>query len=333
VKGFSCLLALVVLAVACSDEGPTAPTSTRVLNQASSGLAQAGTVLSIRSGETGLPVIDADVFVGGRRQRVDGSGQVVLEETFAQGSPIDVFERAYLDRQTALRSHGGTALELWPRTSPTGLNEDYTGEVVYSSAVTGERRAMMRVLPEASEVYLVPSDPIGGDPEAMRTVIVAAASISAITGGALEFVVAEGPAPAGGVVIDLVLDPEDTAANDAVALSRRRLQGWSIVGGTVVYESIEVVRSSTTTHELGHMFGLGHSSGPNDVMNTERNRTRVDHFSAREALVMNLMLKRPPGNELPDNDRALSGRALGVGGSGWISVIACRDGGAPPRGE
>ena len=311
-------LALATIAVACSDDGPTGPTSTVTLNQVNP-VAPAGTVLSIRSGETGLPVAEAEIVVAGQSHLVDDEGQVVLKGSFASGSPIDVLGQAFLDRRTVLRAASETTFELWPRSSPTGLTEDFTFEVVYTSAVSGEPRSMMRIFPEVREVYVVPNERIGRDPRAMRVVATAAASIGEITGGAIEFIVAEGSTPAGAVVIDLIIDPEDTAANDAVALARRRMRGRSIVGGTVIYESIETARSSTTLHELGH------SSGSRDVMNTRRNRSQVDRFSTREALVMSLMLKRPSGNEMPDSDRGVSGQSLETGGSAWASVVACRD--------
>ena len=76
-----------------------------------------------------------------------------------------------------LSTASGTTFELWPRSSPTGLTEDFTFEVVYTSAVSGEPRSMMRILPEVRDVYVVPSERIGRDPIAMRVVATAAASI------------------------------------------------------------------------------------------------------------------------------------------------------------
>ena len=87
----------------------------------------------------------------------------------------------------------------------------------------------------------------------------------------------------------------------------------------VVYRDIEVVRSNTTLHELGHTFGLNHSPDRAEIMGVRR-LGAPEQFSPRERLAMTLMLKRPPGNLFPDNDRqAPALRALGE-----TSRIVCR---------
>jgi hypothetical protein len=70
-----------------------------------------------------------------------------------------------------------------------------------------------------------------------------------------------------------------------------------------------------SVHELGHTFGLRHSSTATDVMRAFGRRTQ--RLSERERLVMALMLQRPAGNRFPDNDRLA--RASGAG----EEAIAC----------
>ena len=59
-------------------------------------------------------------------------------------------------------------------------------------------------------------------------------------------------------------------------------------------------------------------------MNTFRRRGTVESFSIREALAMRLLLQRPPRNEFPDNDRAVTDARTLSAGPYWEDVIRCR---------
>jgi hypothetical protein len=77
-----------------------------------------------------------------------------------------------------------------------------------------------------------------------------------------------------------------------------------ISGGRLVYCTVEAARSSRLVlHELGHTFGLYHSSSQADVMYCSSGRP-LD-LSPRERLVMSLMQERRSGNMWPDSDRHL----------------------------
>ena len=101
---------------------------------------------------------------------------------------------------------------------------------------------------------------------------------------------------------------------------RKTDDDWNIIGGTIIYDSIETVRTSTTDHELGHMIGLGHSASIADVMYPFERRN-VETFAPRERLGIRLIMQRPAANREPDNDRDVaSAQTLSTA---WSDVIDC----------
>lgn len=97
----------------------------------------AGTVLAFRSGETDQPTVGAGVVVSGRSFTTNSLGQITVDARVDLSAPLDVMAAGFLDRQTLLRSASETLFTLWPKTSPTGLNEDFTIKVIYTSAGDG----------------------------------------------------------------------------------------------------------------------------------------------------------------------------------------------------
>jgi len=167
-------------------------------------------------------------------------------------------------------------------------------------------------------VAIEPSDAIRRDALAMQRLEDAASRITEALGGAFTYRVGANPSA---VPVTLTVEPENPQITEEnlrafARCFRSRLQ---ITRCEIVFRSVEVVRSDTTLHELGHTFGLNHSPDPREVMGVRR-VAAPGRFSPRESLAMRLMMKRRPGNLFPDDGRqAPSLRALGETG-----VIVCR---------
>ena len=304
--------------LACGDGSPTTPTTTVTNAQLPTSDFPAGTSLRVVSGENRAPVPGAEVTVGADALVTDDAGTITLEHDFNEGTLVDIEAPGFLFRQTRLRRLTGAEFRLWPKESSTGLTEAFVFDVVYQLAQGGESSHMMRIRPLTDMAFVVPSARILGDARAMRAVYDAIDELNAIARGEVNFAVAPDPPP-GSIYFELVIDPAELEGN-VVGQALRRLSGWNIVGGTVTYDSLETARTSATHHELGHMFGLGHSDSRADVMFPFLHR-RVETFAPRERLAMRLMLDRPAANRLPDNDRDVaSAQTLKTE---WVSVISC----------
>jgi len=312
---------LLLFVAACGDSGGGAVTTpTPAVSAATTVPASdfpSGSSLRVVSGETGAPVVGAEVRIGGTMLTSDADGRVTLTSNFSTGALVDITADGFLVRQTLLRNGFEPIFRLIPTESPTGITPDFITEVMYHDS-TAATRAMIRIQPGTAMAYVAPTEQIRNDPRAMETIRNAVATINTILRGEVVFEVTASP-PEGAVVFGLLIDPNELGGT-VIGQARRDFSGWNIVGGTVIYDSIETVRTSATDHELGHMLGLGHSASIADVMFPFQRRN-VETYAPRERLGIRLIMSRPAFNREPDNDRHVSdARSLSMH---WSEVIDC----------
>jgi len=281
----------------------------------STGLAS-GTSLQVVSGEGQAPVAEAMVTISGHVYTTDSSGRITLADATGFGSLVDVVADGFLDRQTVLRRDAGTQLVLWPRTSPTGLDEFFTQTIVYTSGDYDSpdlaAAPLRRLVQGASEVAVVVSEEILADDGGLQRHLDAVDEINFWLSGRVHYTVTS-VTPTSGVVFQARIDTEDAGCQDRIlGLFRASVNGrGEITGGDIIYCDPRVARQATVPHELGHSLGLRHSVGTRDLMTPYSTHYRSEVFSEREGLVIDLLFDRPAGNRFPDNDRDVAVASAG----------------------
>jgi Matrixin len=305
---------LSAIAAACGGGGGRSPAAPTVTATPVPGLA-AGSTLSLVSAENGAPVGSVTVTIAGRSYKSDAAGQVRLEQAAELGTFVDLVAPGMLDRQTLVRTSEST-FSLWPRTTATGVDENYTAVLVYTSAGGGARaatgaEALMRLPAGTSTVALVISAEILADGAAHDAQATAVANINAANGSGVRYSLTS-ELPPTGVAFELSVAPSDEGCNDRVlAFTEARVRRGEIASGRIVYCSMDYARDSAiTTHEVGHTFGLQHSPLRQDVMYATYEDNSNPDFSPREATIMHLMSQRRSGNRFPDSDRGASASAF-----------------------
>ncbi len=295
----------------------------------------AGTVVALHSGETGQPVVGAVMVLSGyapdgpvsRTYTSDAAGQIVLERAvyISPAPQLDITAAGFLTRATLLRSDE-TTLTLWPATSPTGADEQFSATIAYSlaacPAVNSGQSPLRKISASVDTVYVSLADNLldQGALAAHETAIV---RLNDALAGALRYELTAEP-PAGAVSFVAHLDPEHatcTAGPEPLrAAASLTFANGNISGGRLSYCNAASARSvPLVLHELGHTLGLYHSASTSDVMYCSGGRP--NRFSAREEVVIRLARQRRTGNRWPDNDR-LTSAPLAVEAS-RTEVIAC----------
>jgi hypothetical protein len=302
--------------VACGGSSPSTPTAPPTPDTSFA----PGTVLTVVSGETGEPLAGAHVVVSGRPYDTSSGGQVTIADRITYGSLLDVTAPEFLDRQTLLRKNSARRIVLWPRSTPWGLTESYTAELVYTEGSADPppvgSSPLERIRRGTREVVVVVSDDIIQNPRINADHQVAIAHINEALAGKLTYLLSPATPPTG-VVFQAQINPGDPYCGDRVlGYALMSYQSNEIVGGKLNYCTVQGLGTSLIAHELGHTLGLNHSSNYRDLM--WRFSNGREYFSPAESLTLNMLFERPGGNRFPDNDRDVAAAGSGT------RIVVCR---------
>src|SRR5687767_11876301 len=175
------LLALGLTACGGGGGGATGPGPAAATSPA--GIAP-GTALQIASGETGEGIDGATVTIGGQTYTSVG-GRITLTERALLQAEMTVVAPGMLERRTLVRNLNATRFTLWPERSPTGMDPDFTQNLVYTHPNgPGPLRRLQR---GTTRVVVIPSAELRGDAE-MAAHEDAVNRINAATGGQVTYV-------------------------------------------------------------------------------------------------------------------------------------------------
>jgi hypothetical protein len=220
---------------------------------------------------------------------------------------VDVVLPGFLDRQTLART-GETRLSLWPDT--TTLPGAYTQSLVYTE-YDGSLAPLRRLPSRVKTVAVVPAADLQADGAAIDALHQA---VEALNRGSVPAGVTYVVGGTGDLRVPVKTDPAATncTTNNWLAFT----DIWLGTGGDINRAEVTFCSEAAAqaagigAHELGHTFGLRHSSRHNDLMEMYAYPGRSRVPTEQESLVMRLMMQRRSGTTWPDNDRNVQAAAV-----------------------
>jgi hypothetical protein len=282
-----------LLAAACGGGGSSAPSQpTAAATPAPRSGWPAGTVVQLVHAETGAPV----------KGQLNLAGVVVdsgapLATGAAPGTTVDVTVAGFLPRQTTVKT-GVTKIDLWP--NDDRITASYSHALVYSWSGDGKPDTPLYRLPPR-----VRSVAFTGDFEQIPK------AVEIINAGSVPAGVTFFAGGTGDMTVPVRFDPTtDTCQGDrTLAHAQIWTSGGEISRGEIVVCDRRNAIAPTLAHEMGHIFGMGHSEDQRDLMGAYLGPSG-DTFSEREMTMMFLMMQRRGGNVWPDNDRTAASGGL-----------------------
>jgi hypothetical protein len=277
------ILVLSLLLSGCGS--PTAPS-----------FAAARGELTVVAGDTGAPVVGAQVTIAGRSYTTGPAGQLPLDGLVFDESQVRVQSEGFLLREARLPAAG--SVSLWPVRD--SYSDRYVRQLLYTSSDPGSppEHPLMRI--EARRVSIVPTEELRNDAAAMAVHREAIALLNEATQGQVMFTL--DTKPEADVVFRVSVD---SSARDG-ALTHRVLRRNAIIGGRIVFSARAGFQPAQdiryVAHELGHALGLEHSAEHGDMMYYAAHPDSPASFSENERLTIRLLLQREAGNLFPDSD-------------------------------
>ena len=177
-------LAAIALCLTACEGGGRAGTEPGAVSAAPPIGVAAGTILQVASGETGEGIDGATVTIGGQTYTSAG-GRITLTERAVLQSEMTIVAPGMLERRTLVRNLNATLFTLWPERSATGMDADFTQNIVYTHPNgPGPLRRLMR---GTARVVVILAPELRGDAERAAHED-AVNRINAATGGQVTYV-------------------------------------------------------------------------------------------------------------------------------------------------
>ncbi len=273
-----------------------------------------GTTFSVVSGETGVPIAGARFVVGGEDLLSNDNGEVTTNREARFSSPVDIVAAGYLDRNTTFKQDE-LRYTLWPKTSPSGLSEHTTAELIYTTSdadadpITGQEplRRWTETLSQIDVVFGEGFDRT--NKQQIDTQVEAVAEFNGVLPEGVSYAPPRFGSVANRPYVELRIKPDYLTCVNYNFGAVANLRSGEYTSALITYCSQRAaLRKSTVLHELGHTAGLRHSSSERDIMHRS---SQAPSFHAREGLLLLLMYQRRGGNLFPDNDRGSGRQTIG----------------------